>query len=123
MMVVDRTSHLSQLSEPTTDCVAVNWDIIDAEFSLIIGPVHFRLCSGETDPAETANTFAILLRAHLERFCDQDSSTPNRSVFHRSRRIEKVTERLKMVKKGLSKTQMSNPNQFFNALRPRWLSW
>ena len=66
MIVVEITSHLSQLSEPTTDCMAVNWDIIDAEFSSIIGPVHFRLCSGETHPAEAAYTIAILLRAHLE---------------------------------------------------------
>ena len=92
MMVVERTSHLSQLREPSTDCVAVNWDIIDAEFSPIIGSVHFRLCSGETDPAEAADPFAILLRVHLERFYDKDSPTPNRSVLHRSRRIEKVTE-------------------------------
>ena len=117
MMVVVRTSHLSQPSEPTTNDVAISWDEIDAEFSSIIGPVHLRLCSGETKPAEAADTFAILLRAHLERFLDRESPTSNRSILHRSRRIEKVTEKLKIVKKGLSKSRKSNPRGFFNAPR------
>ena len=119
-MVVVRTSHLSQPSEPTTNDVATSWDEIDAEFSSIIGPVHLRLCSGETKPAEAADTFAILLRAHLERFLDRERPTmptSNRSMLHRSRRIEKVTEKLKIVKKGLSKSRKSNPRGFFNALR------
>ena len=116
-MVVEGTSHLSQPSEATADVVAVNWDEIDAEFSSIIRPVHLRLCSGETEPAEAADTFGILLRAHLERFTDQDSSTSNRSVLHRTRKIEKVTERLRILKQDHSKMRKSNPRQFFNALR------
>ena len=84
MMVVVRTSHLSQPSEPTTNDVATSWDEIDAEFSSIIGPVHLRLCSGETKPAEAADTFAILLRAHLEHFLGGESPTSNRSILHHS---------------------------------------
>ena len=59
-MVVRRSSPLSQLSEPTTKPVATNWDEIDAEFSSIIGPVHLRFCSGETEPAEAANQHILV---------------------------------------------------------------
>ena len=61
VMVVERTSQLTELT------TGVSWDEIDAEFSSIIGPVHIGLCPGETDPPEAADTFAILLSAHLAR--------------------------------------------------------
>ena len=53
-----------------TNNLAIGWDKIDAKFSSIIGLVHLRLCFRETKPAEAADTFVILLRAHLECFLD-----------------------------------------------------
>ena len=61
-MVVEGAAHLSQTSKATTNDVTVKWDLIDTEFSSVIGLVHLRLCSGEIDPAEeAADSFAILL--------------------------------------------------------------
>ena len=79
--------------------MVANWDEIDAEFSSIIRPVHLRLCSVETEPAEATNTFWSLLRALLERSVEKQGSRANKSVLHHSRKIEKVTERLKTIKK------------------------
>ena len=66
VMEVRRSSPLSQLSDPTTESEVANWDKVDAEFSSIIGPVHFRLRFGETEPTEAANTY-LSQRAQLER--------------------------------------------------------
>ena len=59
-MVVERSSPLSQSSDTTTATENVAWDLIDAEFSSIISPVHSRLSSGEVRPREAASVFASI---------------------------------------------------------------
>ena len=116
-MVVRRSSPVSQLGEPTTQSVAASWDEIHAGFSSIIRPVHLRLCSVETEPAEAVNTFSALLRALFEWYVKKEGSRANKSVLHCSRKIEKVTERLKNIKKKLGKVCKSKTSQFFNVHR------
>ena len=70
MMVVERSSPLSQSSEATIETDTVDWDVIDAEFSAVICSIHFRLSSGEIQPTEAADKFSILLKAHLDRFSE-----------------------------------------------------
>ena len=117
VMVVERLTSLLQICEPSTES-APSWDEIDAEFSSIIAPIHYRLCSGETEPVEAANTFSILLRAHLERFEEPKSATNgNKQLIHRTRRIEKVTEKLRNLKKSLGKSRERNSSSFMHAIR------
>ena len=113
-MMVERSPSLSQVSESSTQS-APCWDEVDAEFASIIAPVHFRLCSGEVQPIEAANIFATLLRAHLERFEELNVAiSGNKQLIHRTRKIEKVTERLKILKKSLCKSREGNSNSLMH---------
>ena len=98
-MVVERSFHLSQFSEATTTTENIAWDLIDAEFTSIISPVHNRLSSGEELPIEAASIFAFLLNTHLERHEILPVRPSNRAkppdLLHRTRRIEKVVKGMK----------------------------
>ena len=112
--MVEQSFSLSQTSDPSTE-IAPNWDEIDA---FIIAPVHFRICSGETEPAEAANTFSILLRAHLESFGEPKPAVKGtKQLIRCTRKIEKVTERLHNLKKSSSKSRERNSSSFMHAVR------
>ena len=101
-------------SNTSTELVP-HWDETDAELSTII---HFRLCSGETEQAEAANTFSILLRVHLERFGEPKPAVKgNKQLIHRTRKIERVTKRLHNLRKSLSKSRERNSSSFMHAVR------
>ena len=120
-MVVERSSPLLQSSNATTATVNVAWDFIDAEFSSIISPVHNRLSSGEVQPRKVAFNIASLLNAHLERHkilprsppCGMKPSAP----IHRTRRIEKVVERMKQLLSVRRKNRKNAPSAFHDACR------
>ena len=116
-MVVGRSSSLLKLSGTATETEVVDWIVIDPEFSAIIGPVHFRLCSGEINTTEAANIFQSLLKAHLERFLEPSGPGTSCNLMHRTRKIEKVTGRLKAIKNDLRRQRKTYHSDFFNALR------
>ena len=119
--MVERSSPLSQSSKATTATVNVARDFIDAEFSSIISPVHNRLSSGEVQPRKAASIFASLLSAHLECHeilprsppCGTKPSAP----IHRTRRIEKVVERIKQLLSVCRKNRKNAPRAFHDPCR------
>ena len=120
-MVVERCSPLSQPSDATTATVNVAWDFIDAEFSSIISPVHNHLSSGEMQPREAASIFASLLNAHLERHKILPRSSPGgtkpSAPIRRTRKIEKVVERMKQLLSVCRKNRKNAPRAFHDACR------
>ena len=120
-MVVERSSPLSQSSDATTATVNVAWDLMDAEFLSIISPVHSRLSSGEVRPREAAYIFVSLLNAHLERHeilpPSSLSAAKLSTPLHRTRRIEKVVERMKQLLSVHRKNRKKAPHTFHDACR------
>ena len=123
-MVVERSSPLSQSSDATTATVNVAWDLIDAEFSSIISPVYSRLSSGEVRPKEAACIFASLLNAHLERHEILPLNPPSGTkpsappaLVHRTRKIEKVVEKMKQLLSDCRKNRKKAPQAFHDACR------
>jgi hypothetical protein len=48
------------------------------------------------------------LKAHLERFFDSNNQTSSKTVLHRTRKVEKVTERLRIVTKNTSASDVNH---------------
>ena len=67
-MVFDGTKPPLVNSGPFTIYSSSDWDAIDAEFSAILSPVHYRLASDEISTSEAADIISSLLKAHLERY-------------------------------------------------------
>lgn len=111
----------SLLSHPaaTTDYFHRHWDTIDAEFRSILYLTSACLASDDISPTEAGDTFVSLFRAHLERYdiLKQSDNSKVTEVVRRSRRMEKVTERLRRLKNTQKKMWRRDRPSFNNVFR------
>ena len=120
-MVAQGDSPLSHPADATatTDHFHGHWDVIDAEFRSILYSTSIRLASDEISPTEAGDTFVSLFRAHLERYDILKNSDNGKvtEVVRRSRRMEKVSERLRRLKNTQRKMRRHDRPSFNNVLR------
>lgn len=88
-----------QPAEATGDSLSktVNWSTIDADLRSIIAPTSCDLAS-DISTQEAGDTYGIRLRAHLENhgIIKSPAHVKNDALVKRSRRIERVTDSLRL---------------------------
>ena len=98
----------------SADCSST-WECLDAEFQSLLAPIASGLSANELSPVEEGELSSTLLRAHLE---SHNLVLPlNKRVLRRTRRIEKMTEELKVQKNSSRKLMKISPHRFFNLVR------
>lgn len=94
-----------------------SWDYLDTEFSSIIAPIHIILYQDDLNPREAAFIFSSLLNAHLDRFDKLPEGPARTQLIHRTRKIDRVTDSLRMTKNNPRSQHRMAPHKFLNACR------
>ena len=112
-------SSLSQqaVAADRTSPPETNWELIDAELSCLLAPTEFGLASNDISPEEAGDIFSSLLSAHLEKHNLSHPHSSSNALVRRSRRIERVTERLRQMKNSSRNLLKSSPAEFHQLVR------